>query len=88
MRNMVQYPLTIEEILCAVKAAGEVDDDEIGSLNPLIFEHVFKIVKAASAMIDGIDSRMADNPLGDPMRWITPWKEATDLVKAFEGVNR
>lgn len=107
MRNLVQYPITSDEIVaCLRQLSTEISDIDgerlIGDMRPLLLQTAANVVEAADEMLKGIDKRLATPNIPyprthgkrqregghpDPLKWVTPWKEATALIEAFESGN-
>ncbi len=82
MRNLLQYPVTQEEILESLRGqATSIRNEEcIGDMRPLILRHTIEIVEAAFGLLKGFDRR--DQECG--MGFVIPFAEATALVKACD----
>jgi hypothetical protein len=84
MRNIVKYPITESEIVeCLERLSKEIlDEGSCGDIRPLCLKAAAEIVQAAGELLRGIDRRLADP--NSTMRYVTPWAEATKLVKALK----
>lgn len=79
MRNLLEYPVTRQEILLFLgRVRDERDPALIGDMSPILCEHVIDIVKAAFDLADGFNRRMDEPGMG----FVTPFPEATKLLEA------
>lgn len=82
MRNLLQYPVTKQELLLHLGAERGANDPEItglvGDMTPLYLEHITKIVVAAFELCDGFERRMSERGMG----FVVPFAEATKLMQA------
>ena len=82
MRNLMQYPITKQEILLHLGAERGANDSEItglvGDMRPLYLEHIISIVIAAFELCDGFERRMSERGMG----FVVPFPEATKLMQA------
>lgn len=82
MRNLLQYPVTQEEILESLRSQKRAIEQEqrIGDIRPLILRHTVEIVEAAFGLLKGFDRRDQERGMG----FVIPFPEATALVKACD----
>jgi hypothetical protein len=82
MRNLLEYPVTRQEILLYLGAERSENDPEltglIGDMSPILIDHIIDIVKAAFEMSDGFQRRMGERGMG----FVVPFVEATALIRA------
>ena len=82
MRNLLEYPVTRQEVLLFLGAERIERDPEFiglcGDMSPILIEHVIEIVKAAFELHDGFQRRMNEKGMG----FVVPFPEATKLLKA------
>lgn len=82
MRNLLQYPVTQEEILESLRRQM-LDiraEERIGDMRPLVLRHTIEILEAAFGLLKGFDRRAADRGMG----FVIPFTEATALIKACD----
>lgn len=84
MRNLLEYPLTKEEIVTTLRneARHHSEMGGIGDITPVCLEAAAQIVEASFLMIEEINRRLDDKLVACPLRYTTPWAEATKLLKA------
>lgn len=82
MRNLVEYPVTRQEILLFLGAERGAHDPEItgliGDMSPVLLDHIIEIVIAAFELRDGFERRMSERGMG----FVVPFTEATKLMHA------
>ena len=87
MRNLVEYPVTRQEILLFLSAEKGARDPEItglyGDMSPILIDHLIEIVKASFEMCDGFQRRMNQKGMG----FVVPFPDATALIKACNLVD-
>lgn len=83
MRNLEQYPITVDQIRLALGRAlnKALEEESIG--DPLCLHMAIRIVDAANEMRHAINKKFDENP--PPFKWVTPWGEAAKLNDAFDG---
>jgi len=82
MRNLLQYPVTQDEILQSLRSQKRDIEQEqrIGDMRPLVLRHTIEIVEATFGLLKGFDRRAAEHGMG----FVIPFSEATALVKACD----
>lgn len=82
MRNLLEYPVTQEEILQSLRAQKlEIQGEQrIGDIRPLVLRHSIEIIEAAFALLKGFDERAKQPGMG----FVIPFVEATALIKACD----
>lgn len=85
MRNLIEYPITEEEILACLKRHAEVviTSETTGGMDAMLLTAAIDIVKCAGDMLRGIEKRFDTE--SSSLRYVTPWKEAAALVEAMRG---
>lgn len=86
MRNLLEHPVTPQEIAdcCRKVAAEDTDVLGCGNMTPLLLSMAADVVEAAAGVLEGIEDRMKS---GAHLSYVTPWDRATILVKAFKAVK-
>lgn len=84
MRNLAEYPITHQEVIDELRQLAELPFSGIGDMRPLILETALAVVVAARDMLDGIEERLKQDP---PLKWVTPWDKATQIIQAFDVCN-
>lgn len=86
MRNLVQYPITAEEVAKRCEALAEASNPEgrVGDMDALLLRTAAATVRAADAVLGAIEYRR-EGP--DKLRYVTPWREAADLALALQVGN-
>jgi hypothetical protein len=87
MRNLLEYPVTPQEIAdcCRKVAAEDTDVLGCGNMTPLLLSMAADVVEAAAGVVEGINERLDTRDI--PLKWFTPWDRATALVNAFKAVK-
>ena len=86
MRNLLEYPVTEQEICdLLLRLKGECDPDLVGDMTPVLLEQARQIVHAAYDMQRGIDERLEQERW--PLKYATPWDKAKTLCLALRGEN-
>lgn len=92
MRNLVEHPVTPQEIVeCLRRTSRELEpgaDGAVGDMDPLLLRMAADVVEAAYGLLEGIDDRLKQHrERGDWLAYTTPWDRATALVRAFQAVR-
>lgn len=82
MRNLLEYPVTRQEILLFLGAERSEHDPEltgaIGDMSPILIDHIIAIVTASFELHDGFQRRMNEKGMG----FVVPFPEATKFIQA------
>lgn len=80
MRNLLQYPVTQDELLTELRRQMQdaMSEQRCGDMRPLLLQHTIEIVEAAFALLKGFDRRAAEPGMG----FVIPFPEATALIEA------
>lgn len=86
MRNLLEYPVTRQELLLFLGQLRSEHDPHItgacGDMSPILLDHITKIVQAAFELRDGFDRRCKEPGMG----FVVPFPEATKLILAVDFV--
>lgn len=88
MRNLVEYPITSEEVVQLLRQLATTamveNRDSYGDMTVLLLATAAEVVETADSLLKAVDKRLKGEP---PLKYVTPWKEATELIKAFNSQN-
>lgn len=84
MRNVVEFPMTVEEIAQACELYARVADRDlgVGNMHAPSLIAAAAIVRNASALLREMDQRLASPR--DVTRYCAPFGAAADLMKCVE----